>query len=149
MGESLIAGLARLGLLAPLLPGWRAALALALLLCAHTGHACDCFSAPLAERVKLSSEVFVAEVLAHKPLVSVQLRVLESFKGSSRGKLTVVLGPADCDYFLPPVNPRPGNQFLIFMSRTAGKHTVSRCLGSGPLSSSRSDVATLRQRSLE
>jgi hypothetical protein len=127
----------------------RSALALALVLCSCPSFACDCATLPLAERVELSSEVFVAEVIEYKPLLSVELRVLESFKGASSGKLAVSIGPSDCDYFLPPVNPRPGDQLLVFMSKAAGKNTVSRCLGSEALPSTSSDITILRSRSLK
>jgi hypothetical protein len=98
----------------------------------------------LAQRVGWSSEVFIAEVFEYKPLLSVELRVVESFKGGRRGKRTISIGPSDCDYFLPPLNPQPGDRFLVFMSMAAGKNIVSRCLGSRPAASAAADLQMLR-----
>ncbi len=124
----------------------RSALTLVILLWACPSYACDCATLPLAERVQWSSEVFLAEVLEYKPFLSVELRILESFKGASYGKLTVSNGPSECDYFLPPVNPRAGDQFLVFMSKTAERNTVSRCLGTESAASGSADIEILRNR---
>ena len=125
----------------------RFVLTLIIFLWASPSYACDCATLPLVERVKWSSEVFIAEVLEYKPFLSVELRVLESFKGASRGKLTVSIGPSDFDYFLPPVNPLQGDQFLVFMSKTAERNMVIRCLGSESAASRSSDIQVLRNRS--
>jgi hypothetical protein len=124
----------------------RSALALAILLWSGAACACDCATSPLAQRARWSSEVFIAEVIEYKPLLSVELRVVESFKGAHRGKRTISIGPSDCDYFLPPLNPQPGDRFLVFMSKAAGKNTVSRCLGSRPAASADADLKVLRNR---
>jgi hypothetical protein len=58
------------------------------------------------------------------------------------------IGPNDCDYFLPPVEPRLGQAFVIFGTRTGSPGTiaVSRCLGSAPLADKTVEVQELRTR---
>ena len=116
-----------------------------LLLCSSSGLACDCGTLPLSERVRLSTYVFHGEVVVHTPLQSVELRVLERFKGETPGQLSVVTGRSDCDYFVPPTLARPGDQFLIFMTKTSLGNTVSRCLGSAPVESASSELKLLRE----
>ena len=125
----------------------RTALFLMLLVWSSGAYACDCARSSLNERVSWSSAVFVGEILEFIPLVSVQLKVVESFHGSSRGSLTISIRPSDCDYFLPPLSPQAGDQFLVFMNTTGKINTVSRCLDSAPASSASTEIQLLRDRS--
>ena len=108
--------------------------------------ACDCVDSPLAQRLDWSSDVFIADVIEHRPLGAVEMVVTESFKGSAVEKITIAVAGSDCDYFLPPINPMPNQSYLIFMTRIAGKNTVSRCLGSGPSDSKVAEISILRDR---
>ena len=121
----------------------RTAATLAFSLWSASGLACDCASSSLADRVKWSRDVFLGEVVAHAPLASVELRVLERFKGAATSPVVVATGRSDCDYFLQADSARPGDRFLIFMTRTAG-HSVNRCLGSAPVADASADLAALR-----
>lgn len=109
--------------------------------------ACDCRSASFEESLRLSDVVFLGEVVAHRPLASVELRVLEVFKGSPRAQVVVPSGRSDCDYFLPPVRPRVQERYLIFLTRRDGQVSVGRCLGSKPASEAANELSLLRRRS--
>lgn len=110
----------------------RILIAIALLICSAASHACQCATSPLAKRVELSSGVFVGEVVAYTPLQSVQLKLVERFKGKEPQIVSIVTGQSDCDYFLPPVALHSGDRFLVFLTKGSLGNTVSRCLGSTP-----------------
>ena len=120
-----------------------------LLLWSSSSLACSCGTASLSERLRLSAYVFRGEVVVHTPLQSVELRVLERFKGETPRQLSVVTGRSDCDYFLPPTLARPGDQFLIFMNETSLGNTVSRCLGSAPVESASIELKLLREGTVQ
>jgi hypothetical protein len=108
--------------------------------------ACDCATLSVQQRERESQAVFVGRVLAHEPLQTVELRVLEIFKGSVARQLTIPTGIGDCDFFIMPIQPRPGDEFLVFLTRKAGKLSVSRCLGSAPVAAASQDLAYFRTR---
>lgn len=120
--------------------------AIAFLVCSANCLACDCASTPLAERVKESTAVYLGEVVRHAPLRSVELRVLERFKGDIPDRVTVVTGRSECDYFLRAADAQPGDKFLVFMRAGAAGNTVNRCFGSAPAASSSADLDMLRKR---
>lgn len=109
--------------------------------------ACDCSSLSVEQRLRESDSVFLGSVVTYEPLVSVQLRVHETFKGVPGTTVRVPIGKSDCDYFLPPVHAKPGDRFVIFMSQRAGRRSISRCLGSSPESNATSELVTLRRTS--
>ncbi len=110
-----------------------------------TSSACDCSSLSLEQRLRESDSVFLASVATHEPLVLVQLRVHETFKGFPGRAVRVPVGRSDCDYFLPPVHAKPGDRFVIFLSRREGLLSVNRCLGSVPEHEAAQEIAALRR----
>ena len=95
--------------------------------------------------MRLSSAVFLCEVLEHRPLKSVKLRVLERFKGRTMSQVIVDTGQNDCDYFVPPTRPRVGDKFLVFLTQSSTHYTVSRCLGTAPAASASSEIRLLQE----
>lgn len=111
--------------------------------------ACDCGSLSLEQRLRESDSVFLGSIVSYKPLASVQLRVHETFKGSPRTTVHIPTGKSDCDYFLPPIHAKPGDRFVIFMSRQKERRSVSRCLGSSPERHAASELFVLRSSLLK
>lgn len=108
--------------------------------------ACDCMQLDVARRLQLSDLVFVGETVAFAPLSKARFRVIEFFKGAPSAEVRVTISASDCEYFLPPVEPRIGQRFVVFGTATAspGVVTASRCLGSGLLSEKSIDLQQLR-----
>jgi hypothetical protein len=106
--------------------------------------ACDCATLPLAQRMSSSTDVIVGEVVRHVALGSVELRVLERFKGDSASPITIVTGQSDCDFFLPPTTARPGEKYLLFLTKSESRITANRCLGSALVSAASDQLKTLR-----
>lgn len=129
--------------------GMRSTLVCGLLAWAPVSLACDCMALPLPERAKLSTDVFLAEVAGHEALVSIDLVVLESFKGERRNRVRIATGQNMCDYFLGTKGAEPGSRFLIFMTRTPQGNSVSRCHGSAPEGEAAPDLKILRARTIE
>lgn len=125
----------------------RSIVPLAMLLCASNGLACDCATASLAERVESSNDVFLGEVVRHTPLVSVELRVMERFKGATSNNVAVATGQSPCDYFLRSADAQPGGKFLVFMTSGAAGNTVNRCFGTAPAAEASPELELLRNGS--
>lgn len=109
--------------------------------------ACDCRNGSLSERIESSQIVFVAVVTEFKPLDHVTLRSKEVFKGRPDASMTIPAGMSDCDYFLPPISPRIGEAFLLFVGQLDRRLFVSRCQNSGPVLERMADLAELRRLS--
>lgn len=121
-------------------------LVLAVLLSAHQhAGACQCQPSDLDSRFRQSDAVFVGTVMRHAPLEFVELNVVSRFKGSVPDRVSIITGRGDCDYFLPPVYPKLGDRYLLFVSVREGLFTASRCLGSAPEAKAEQDLARLRQ----
>jgi len=120
---------------------------LVLLSGAQTAAACDCLRLDLPGRVRLSDVVFVGETLTFIRFAEARFRVVESFKGEPGGEIRVTISGSDCDYFLPPHEPRIGDRVLIFGTRTRERDaiTATRCLGSGPVSDRGAEIRQLRE----
>ena len=111
--------------------------------------ACDCVGGRSLPPAQFGPRdiVFRARVIRSRPLEYVELEVLETFNGRVGRQVRVVTGGSDCDYFLPPVGAKRGNQFLIYgTTNDEGKLEVNRCGGSGPLSQKTRELEILRQR---
>jgi hypothetical protein len=106
--------------------------------------ACDCATMSVGQREQESQSVFVARIVGQEPLRYVELAVLEVFKGNIGAKVTVPVGLSDCDFFVKPIEIRPGQEFLIFLSRRKDTLSVNRCLGSAPLAAASADLEYLR-----
>jgi hypothetical protein len=83
----------------------------------NTAIACDCMRLDLPSRVRLSDVVLVGETLTFIRFAEARFRVVESFKGEASGEIRVTISGSDCDYFVPPYEPRIGERFVIFGMR--------------------------------
>jgi hypothetical protein len=109
-------------------------------------HACVCVRLKWTEKVSLSHVIFLGEVKEYHPLEKVVFEVTEIFKGRVPRSVLIPFSNSDCDYFTPPVAPKPGERYLIY-ARKERKHLfVSRCLGSGGEKERSSDLVLLRNR---
>ena len=119
---------------------------MAIVLVPATAVACDCRTGSLTERVARAQVVFVAVVTDFEPLHHVTLRSKEVFKGRPGPLLTIPTGVSDCDYFLPPISPREGEEFLLYVGQLDGRPYVSVCQNSGLVAERAAELAELRRR---
>jgi hypothetical protein len=110
-----------------------------------TADACSCQLLSWQDRLAASDVVIVARVTRAQPLVYVDLEVRETIKGRPDRQVRIATGQSDCDYFLPPVVIKVGDEFLLYATARDGKLVVNRCLGSGPLDQKADEVARLRR----
>jgi hypothetical protein len=96
-------------------------IALLLSVASLSAMACDCVSLSFEERLRHSDVVFLGEVVVYEPLASVELRVLEVFKGLPGTRVLVPTGRSDCDYFVLPVRTQANERFLVFLRAAMGK----------------------------
>jgi len=104
--------------------------------------ACDCQSLPLTDRMQSSTAVFLGEIVSYK-INSIDLQVIETFKGHLNAQITVPIDGGTCNYFSHGTD-RLGSRFLIFMTIKDGKPNVSQCLGSAPESTAAEEIMRLR-----
>ena len=123
-----------------------AAAAAMLVFASNAAVACQCAPLNLATRISHADLVLVGRVVSFKPLQEVTLQPAEVFKGSVSGTLTVEAGQSDCDFFLPPVSPKTGEEYLLYLRQTEGLIIANRCLGSGAVSARKKELEALRQR---
>ena len=107
--------------------------------------ACSCRPASLSERVNLAEVVLIAVVVDARPLQQVTLKSMEIFKGRPGKLLTIRTGESDCDFFLPPVRPRAGDEYLLYVGRSENRFFVSRCQNSGLVAERRAELQELRK----
>ena len=88
-----------------------------LLLVASNAIACQCGVLDLSRRVAEADLILVATVSSFKALEHVTVSPGEVFKGSASKALTIRTGLSDCDYFLPPVSPKVGEEYLLFLQQ--------------------------------
>jgi hypothetical protein len=112
------------------------------LFCSKIAIACDCPVLPLTYRTQSSEAVFLGKIVSYKTN-SIDLQVIETFKGHLNAQITIPTGDSMCDYFFSGVG-QPGSRFLIFMSIKDGKPNVSQCLGSAPESKAAEEIMLLR-----
>jgi hypothetical protein len=112
----------------------------------RTADACDCARSSWQQRLDSSDVIFVGRVVQSQPLQYVELEVRDMFKGHLSRRIRVVTGYSDCDYFLPPVVTKSGNQFLIYGTVVDGKVTVSRLPWLGATGTEDRELRLLRQR---
>ena len=99
----------------------------------------------LSRRFAIADFVLVAKVSSFKALDYVTVLPVEVFKGSKSGPLTIQIGRSDCDFFLPPVKPKLGEEYLLYISEFEGQLTANRCLAPGPAAKKAMEVRELRQ----
>jgi hypothetical protein len=117
-----------------------------MVLAASTAIACQCAVLSLSRGVAEADLVLVATVSSFKPLDHVTVLPKEIFKGSTPKALTIQTGLSDCDFFLPPVSPRVGEEYLLYLRQSEGRLTASRCLASGRAEDKAVELRALRNR---
>ena len=115
-------------------------------LASGTAMACSCRAPDLALSIADADIVLVVKVVAFNPLDRVTVLPREVFKGSASKTFTIRIGQSDCDYFLPPIHPKAGDEFLLFVRKSEGRLTASRCLTSGPAAEKISELRSLRRQ---
>jgi hypothetical protein len=100
---------------------------------------------PVAQRVAHSQSVFIGQVVTHAPLNSITLTRIEVFKGRVSRRVTIPTAQSDCDFFLPPVQSRPGERFLVFLTVHGASVSANRCLGSKPMAEAGHDLVYSRR----
>lgn len=115
-------------------------------LCSEVAIACDCAVSPLAYRIQASDAVFLGEIISHGNN-SIELRVLETFKGQINTRMIIPAGGSMCDYFVSGIG-QPGSRYLVFMTLKDKKLDVNRCLGTAPESKAAKEIMQLRSKAL-
>ena len=124
-----------------------AAVAVAMpLLASSAAIACQCGVLNLSGRIDEADLVLVARVSSFKALDHVTVLPTEIFKGSASKPLTIQTGLSDCDFFLPPVRPKVGEEYLLFLRQSEGRLTANRCLASGIAAEKGTEIRALRNR---
>jgi hypothetical protein len=113
--------------------------------CPISALACDCGLLDLPHRFASADLVLVAKVSSVKALDYVTVSPVEVFKGSASGTLTIQTGRSDCDFFLPPVSPKLGEEYLLYLRESAGQLTANRCFAPGPTAEKAMEMRELRQ----
>lgn len=88
--------------------------------------ACDCMQLDVARRLQLSDLVFVGETVAFTSLSEARFRAIALFKGAPSAEVRVTISGSDCEYFVPPVEPRIGQRFVVFGTATASPGAISQ-----------------------
>ena len=108
--------------------------------------ACQCAELALAGRIAAADVVVVATVLSVVPLDHVTMTPTAVFKGAAPQALTIHTGRSDCDYFLPPVSAKAGEEYLLYLSHRGGLLTANRCLGSSLVQDKATELRQLRSQ---
>ena len=115
-------------------------------LVASTAIGCQCVGLNLSRRIAEADLVLVATVSSFEPLDHVTVLPTEIFKGSTSKALTIQTGLSDRDFFLPPVSPKVGEEYLLYLRQSEGRFTASRCLASGRTRGKAMELRALRNR---
>ena len=107
---------------------------------------CQCAPLSLAARIDHADVVLVGSVSSFETLDHVTVQPVELFKGSGAKSLTIETGRSDCDFFLPPVTPRVGEEYLLYLRQSEGRLNASRCLASGLVAEKATELRALRAR---
>lgn len=127
-------------------PRYIAAVSMAMtLLASSAAMACQCGVLDLSRRIAEADLVLVATVSSFKTLHHVTVVPTEVFKGSASKVLTIQTGLSDCDFFLPPVRPNVGEEYLLFIRQSEGRLIANRCLASGLAAERGTDLRALRE----
>jgi hypothetical protein len=104
-----------------------------------------CRTASLSERIAGAQIILVAKVTGFVPLHQVTFSSKEVFKGRPGTVLTVPTGVSDCDLFLPPIKPRTGDEYLLYVGQSGNRLYASRCQNSGLVADRAVELAKLRK----
>jgi hypothetical protein len=128
------------------------AAALAGLLLASGGAlACQCRPLALSTRIVGADLILVGRVSEVEPLQPIMVQPVEILKGRVARSAAVAISPigSDCDFFLPPVEAKVGEEFLLYLRKAKGvkdQFLASRCMQSGPMTEKADELATVRKR---
>jgi hypothetical protein len=131
---------------------FRAAAALAgLLLAAGSALACPCRPLALSTRIVGADLIMVGRVSEVEPPPRITVQPVEILKGRVPRSDAVTISPigSDCDFFLPPVEPKVGEEFLLYLRKAKGvkdQFIASRCMQSGPMPEKADELAAVRKR---
>ena len=117
-----------------------------MVLVVSTAVACQCGTLDLSRRIAEADLVLVATVSSFKALDHVTVLSTEIFKGSTSKALTIQTGVSDCDFFLPPISPKVGEEYLLYLRQSEGRLSASRCLASGRTGGKAMELRALRSR---
>jgi hypothetical protein len=128
-----------------------AAAALAGLLFSAGALACQCRELSLSTRIVGADVIVLGRVSDIEPLKMVTVQPVEVVKGRVSGPLTIPAGDTDCDFFVPPVEPKVGDEFLLYLRKVKdpklkNQFTASRCLASGPMPEKADELKAVRKR---
>ena len=129
-----------------------AAAALAFLALASGGAlACQCKPLPLSIRIVGADVILVGRVSEVEPLQRVTVQPVEILKGRVSRSDALSISPigSDCDFFLPPVEAKVGEEFLLYLRKAKGlkgQFIASTCMQSGPMPEKADELAAVRKR---
>jgi hypothetical protein len=118
----------------------------AALLSAGNAIACDCRTPNLADSTRHASVILLATVTEFVPFQHVTVKPIEVFKGRAEKSITIPTAQSDCDYFLPPVSPGVGDEYLLFLVESNGRLVASRCETNGLAAVKAAELRELRRR---
>jgi hypothetical protein len=138
------------------MPAWTAkrcgAAALASLALASGGAlACQCKPLPLSIRIVGADVILVGRVSEVEALQRVTVQPVEILKGPVSRSAALSISPigSDCDFFLPPVEAKVGEEFLLYLRKAKGlkgQFIASTCMQSGPMPEKADELAAVRKR---
>ena len=117
-----------------------------MLLVSSAAIACRCAAPDFSRSISEADLVLVVRVLTFKALDQVTVLPTEVFKGSASKAFTIQTGRSDCDFFLPPISPKAGDEYLLLLRKSEGRLTASRCLASGRTAEKVMELRVLRNR---
>ena len=126
------------------------------LLVSSNAIACQCRELNLSTRIVGADVIVVGRVSDIEPLKLVTVQPVEVVKGRVSGPLAIPAGETDCDFFVPPVEPKVGDEFLLYLRKVKDAksnnpqlknlYTASRCLASGPMPEKAEELKAVRKR---
>ena len=113
--------------------------------------ACQCKPLPLSIRIVGADVILVGRVSEIEPLQHVTVQPVEILKGRVSRSEAVSISPigTDCDFFLPPVDAKVGEEFLLYLRKAKGvkgQFIASTCMQSGPMPEKADELAAVRKR---
>jgi hypothetical protein len=113
--------------------------------------ACQCKPLPLSIRIVGADVILVGRVSEIEPLQRVTVQPVEILKGRVSRSEAVSIFPigSDCDFFLPPVEAKVGEEFLLYLRKAKGakgQFIASTCMQSGPMPEKADELAAVRKR---
>jgi hypothetical protein len=113
--------------------------------------ACQCKPLPLSIRIVGADLIMVGRVSEVEELQRVTVQPVEILKGRVARSESVSISPigTDCDFFLPPVEAKVGEEFLLYLRKAKGmkgQFIASTCLQSGPMPEKADELAAVRKR---